>query len=116
MEGDPAALLVIELKRHTEEELLHDFGKLEKELKSKKYGYHYPLVRGDDMAKVWNLRKAGLGVLSNIPGDAKPVPVVEDTAVDVADLPQFIRDFNDIMNNSSGNSDEKENRSFSSLP
>jgi Fe-S oxidoreductase len=43
------------------------------------------------------LRKAGLGLLSNLPGDEKAVPVIEDTAVDVQDLPEYIREFNEIL-------------------
>jgi hypothetical protein len=49
------------------------------------------------LKKVWTLRKAGLGLLSNLPGDEKAVPVIEDTAVDVHDLPDYIRDFNLIL-------------------
>jgi FAD/FMN-containing dehydrogenase len=33
----------------------------------------------------------------NLPGDEKAVPVIEDTAVDVYDLPAYIRDFNEIL-------------------
>jgi FAD/FMN-containing dehydrogenase len=51
---------------------------------------------GEDTNKVWTLRKE-LGLLSNIPGDAKAVAVIEDTAVDVNDLPGFIEDFNVIL-------------------
>jgi ferredoxin len=47
--------------------------------------------------KVWDLRKAGLGLLSNLPGDEKAVAVIEDTAVDVNDLPAFIAEFNEIL-------------------
>jgi hypothetical protein len=43
------------------------------------------------------LRKAGLGLLSNLPGDEKAVAVIEDTAVDVNDLPEFIKEFNEIL-------------------
>ncbi|MEL7145308.1 MAG: FAD-linked oxidase C-terminal domain-containing protein, partial [Bacteroidota bacterium] len=67
------------------------------ELKEKGLGYHYPVVTGEDIARVWKLRKAGLGLLSNIPGDAKPAPVIEDTAVDVNDLPDYIAEFNEIL-------------------
>jgi Fe-S oxidoreductase len=55
------------------------------------------LLFGEDSKKIWTLRKAGLGLLSNLPGDDKAVPVIEDTAVDVNDLPDFIRDFNVIL-------------------
>ena len=43
------------------------------------------------------MRKAGLGLLSNLPGDEKAVAVIEDTAVDVNDLPAFIAEFNEIL-------------------
>src|SRR5690606_38583864 len=58
---------------------------------------HYPLVLGADKKLVWDLRKAGLGLLSNVPGDDKPVAVIEDTAVAVEDLPAYIADFNQIL-------------------
>ena len=52
---------------------------------------------GEDIKKVWDLRKAGLGLFSNVPGDEKPVPVIEDTAVDVNDLPAYIADMNVLL-------------------
>lgn len=97
VEGKPKALLVIQLFDDSSESLLEKAEKLIEKLKSEGYGYHFPVLTESDCTKVWNLRKAGLGLLSNIPGDAKPVPVVEDTAVRVADLPNYIREFNQIM-------------------
>ena len=60
-------------------------------------GYHFPLLFGEDTKKIWTLRKAGLGLLGNLPGDEKAVPVIEDTAVDVNDLPAYIAEFNEIL-------------------
>lgn len=97
IEGDPMAILVAELTRHTNEELQRDTLALIQDLKASQLGYSYPIVMGDDIKKVWNLRKAGLGLLSNVPGDKKPVPVIEDTAVDVADLPDYITDMNELL-------------------
>ncbi|WP_258103111.1 FAD-binding and (Fe-S)-binding domain-containing protein [Marinoscillum sp. MHG1-6] len=94
VEGDPKAILVVELTRETEEEAEKVAAALIEDLKKNKLGYSYPIVGGDDISKVWGLRKAGLGLLSNVPGDAKPAPVIEDTAVDVKDLPAFIAEFN----------------------
>ena len=54
----------------------------ESELREAGLGYHYPVVWGGNQNRVWNLRKAALGLLANIPGDAKPVAVIEDTAID----------------------------------
>ena len=97
IEGDPQAILVAEITRVSEGEAMHDAQALIAELKTKGLGYSYPVVEGENIKKVWNLRKAGLGLLSNVPGDEKPVPVIEDTAVDVEDLPAFIRDFGEIL-------------------
>jgi FAD/FMN-containing dehydrogenase/Fe-S oxidoreductase len=97
IQGDPQAILVAELTRATEAEAIADANALIADLKSRNLGYSYPVVGGDDIKKVWNLRKAGLGLLSNIPGDEKPVPVIEDTAVDVQDLPAYIRDVGDAL-------------------
>jgi FAD/FMN-containing dehydrogenase/Fe-S oxidoreductase len=97
IQGDPKALLIVEIAKDNPDDLDKTVKKLIAELKDNKYGYHYPVLRGSDIGKIWSLRKAGLGLLSNIPGDAKPVPVVEDTAVDVNDLPAYIREFNDNL-------------------
>lgn len=97
VEGDPAAILCVEFCRDQWAEVESEANKLIQRLKEEGLGYHYPLVSGSDVSKVWALRKAGLGLLSNMPGDAKPVAVIEDTAVDVRDLPAYIREFNEIL-------------------
>jgi FAD/FMN-containing dehydrogenase/Fe-S oxidoreductase len=97
VQGDPGAILVIEYARETREEILEITKLVEAEMRSVGLGYHFPVLFGADTKKIWTLRKAGLGLLSNLPGDAKAVPVIEDTAVDVNDLPDFIRDFNNIL-------------------
>ncbi len=97
VQGDPKAVLMIELHRESEEELEQAIKELEENLKAAGYGYHFPVLRGKEINKALTLRKAGLGLLANIPGDDNAQPVVEDTAVDVEDLPQFIEDFNVIM-------------------
>lgn len=94
---DPKAILVVEFSEPSMEGAKAKANQLIEDLRKANLGYHFPLVYGDDISKVWNLRKAGLGLLSNIPGDAKPVPVIEDTAVDVEDLPNYIEDFNKIL-------------------
>lgn len=97
VEGEPKAILVIELIGETEKEVDIRILNFLTELGKQRLGYAFPIIRGDDIPKVWNLRKAGLGLLSNIPGDTKPAPVIEDTAVDVKDLPNYIGDFNKIL-------------------
>ena len=97
VQGDPGAILVIEFARETREEVREIASKVEADMRSAGLGYHFPLLFGEDTKKIWTLRKAGLGLLSNLPGDEKAVPVIEDTAVDVNDLPDFIADFNKIL-------------------
>ena len=97
VQGDPGAILVIEFKKESREEIRELAAKVEADMRAAGLGYHFPLLFGEDTKKIWNLRKAGLGLLSNLPGDEKAVPVIEDTAVDVQDLPAYIRDFNDIL-------------------
>jgi FAD/FMN-containing dehydrogenase/Fe-S oxidoreductase len=97
IEGDPQAILVAEFTRDSELKALEDAEALIVDLKAKGLGYSYPIVGGENIKKVWNLRKAGLGLLSNVPGDEKPVPVIEDTAVDVNDLPSYIADMNQVL-------------------
>ena len=97
IEGEPQAILMIEFARETKAEINEIAINLEKEMFDAGYGYKFPVIWGDDTKKVWDLRKSGLGVLSNIPGDAKPVSVVEDTAINVEKLPDYLSDFNKIM-------------------
>jgi FAD/FMN-containing dehydrogenase/Fe-S oxidoreductase len=97
VQGDPGAILVIEFKKNTRAEIENIVSPLIEEMKSAGLGYHFPLLFGEDTNKIWSLRKAGLGLLGNMPGDKKPVPVVEDTAVDVRDLPAYIGEFNGLL-------------------
>lgn len=97
VQGDPGAILVVEFTRESREEVIATAKQVEEEMRAAGLGYHFPLLFGDDTKKIWTLRKAGLGLLSNLPGDEKAVPVIEDTAVDVNDLPAYIREFNEIL-------------------
>jgi FAD/FMN-containing dehydrogenase/Fe-S oxidoreductase len=97
IEGDPEAILIVEFACTTKEEILNIASKMEKAMRAKGLGYHFPVIFGADIPRVWSVRKAGLGLLSNMPGDAKPVPVVEDAAVRPEDLPAYIQDFNALL-------------------
>ncbi len=97
VQGDPGAILVIEFVRPSREEITAITEQVEKDMRTAGLGYHFPVLFGEDTKKIWTLRKAGLGLLGNLPGDEKAVPVIEDTAVDVNDLPAYIREFNEIL-------------------
>ncbi len=97
VEGDPEAILIVEFANNNIEALNHGIEAMIAEMRSLSYGYSYPVVTGPDISKVWALRKAGLGVLSNMVGDYKPVPVTEDTAVAPEVLPEYMDDFANLM-------------------
>ncbi len=98
VQGDPKAMLMIEFARETEEELLETAAGLEKEFRVCGIGYHFPLVRGaENIKKVWALRTAGLGLLSNIPGDKRSTTVIEDTAVAPEYMADYMKDFDVLL-------------------
>ncbi|MBN2681987.1 MAG: FAD-binding protein [Bacteroidales bacterium] len=97
VQGKPAAILIVEFAGNTREEIVEKASKMELEMKNIGYGYHFPVLFGSDIKKVWNLRKAGLGLLSNMPGDEKPVPVIEDTAINPEKLPEYIAEFQILL-------------------
>lgn len=100
--GDPGAVLVVELRHADRAHLERTFATLEAELRAAGLGYAFPVLWGDDATKVWDLRKAGQGLMNNVPGDAKPREVVEDTAVAVEDLPAYIAEFDHLMRHKYG--------------
>ena len=61
--------------------------------------YSCSRVYGSEISKVWSLRKAGLGLLTGMKGDAKPIGVIEDTAVAPEKLPNYMADFAQMLEN-----------------
>ncbi len=97
IQGDPGAILMLEIATNSKEESLKRAKALVADLKTAGFGYHYPILEGDDIDKLGNLRKAGLGLLGNIVGDKKAVACIEDTAVTLKDLSHYIDAFSQMM-------------------
>ena len=98
IEGDPEALLAVELTGDSQVEVDAKLDRLEERMDRSGLGYAVRrLTEPEDQAKVWAMRKAGLGLMMNVPGDAKPLPFVEDTAVSPQALPDFVRRFDEIV-------------------
>ena len=97
VQGDPAALLIAELRSDTRADLDQQAEKMEKALMATGLITICTRVYGSDVSKVWNLRKAGLGILSGMKGDAKPTGVIEDTAVAPSRLPAYMKDFREML-------------------
>lgn len=97
VDGMPAALLIAEFWGASRAEIDASAILFEEEVKESGLVYSTTRVYGNDVSKVWDLRKAGLGVLSGMKGDAKPIGVIEDTAVAPIRLPAYMKDFGEML-------------------
>lgn len=97
VKDNPKAILLLELKSNSEEDLQNQVNSLLTSLKNSNYSYHNPVLRGDEITMALELRKAGLGLLGNMVGDRKAVACIEDTAVALEDLPAYIKEFSALM-------------------
>mgnify|MGYP002632225595 CR=1 FL=1 len=97
VEGDPVAVLAIEFFDDDEDVLESRAKALIDDFRAEGLGYAFPVVRPPNLDRVWALRKAGLGLLMGIPGDVKAVTVIEDTAVAVPDLPEYVERMEALM-------------------
>lgn len=97
VEGDPEGVLMVEFRGNNLQEATNQANQLIEELKQKKLGYAFPIIPPEKTKQVWQLRSAGLGLLANIPGDKKAVACIEDTAVALEDLPEYIAEFSEMM-------------------
>ena len=94
IKGEPEALLIAEFNGTGMEQ---QADVLEKDLLNSGLAYHCSRVYNDDINHVWALRKAGLGVLTGVKGDCKPIGVIEDTAVSPERLPEYLDEFEQMM-------------------
>jgi len=99
VEGDPGAVLVVEIRHEDKEHVASEMAAIESEMRAAGLGYAFPVLHGADTDKVWELRRAGQGLMNNVEGPAKPRENVEDTAVAVEDLPDYIEEFDALMRN-----------------
>lgn len=98
IKGEPAIILLIEFLEDSGDVISGKAEAMEREMRESGYGYHFPLYTApDEMARVWDLRKAGLGVLLNIPGEKRSVQVIEDTSVHPELYPEYITGFEKIL-------------------
>ncbi|MBO0799004.1 MAG: FAD-binding oxidoreductase, partial [Blastocatellia bacterium] len=98
IEGDPAVILGVEYAGESEAEVRNKVAALESLRARRRFAYAAHVAYDpEEQRAIWKLRKAGLGLLMGIKGDAKPAAFVEDTAVDPKFLPVFVPRFREIM-------------------
>ena len=98
IDGNPGAILLVEFYGDSEADVRSRVEGVEAALKREKLGYAY--VRSFDaaeQARIWKLRKAGLGLLLGMKGERKPIAFVEDCAVDPSKLSEFFVRFRDVI-------------------
>ncbi|WMI64664.1 FAD-linked oxidase C-terminal domain-containing protein [Aestuariibaculum sp. YM273] len=97
IEGDPKAILMCEVRANTKAEVEVLASQLVESIKASGLSYAYPKLVGEDINRANTLRSAGLGLLGNIVGDKKSAACIEDTAVALPDLSNYISEFTALM-------------------
>ncbi|HVQ78248.1 MAG TPA: FAD-linked oxidase C-terminal domain-containing protein [Candidatus Binatia bacterium] len=98
VQGDPAAILMVEYAGGTDAEVQAKIEALEARRARDGFAYASHIARDvAEQQSIWKLRKAGLGLLFGLKGEAKPIAFIEDTAVDPKHLPEFVPRFRDVM-------------------
>jgi len=95
--GEPKAIMLFEVASHTLEDAERQADALIADLEKNNFGYARVKIYGNDIDKANELRKAGLGLLGSIVGDNKAADSIEDTAVELSDLPAYIAEFSAMM-------------------
>jgi FAD/FMN-containing dehydrogenase/Fe-S oxidoreductase len=98
--GIPRALLLVEFRAATDAlatEKAHAIGAAAMQHPFSPATAAPVLTGAQNVAVVWNLRSAGLGILGNMAGDAKAVACIEDTAVSLEDLADYIDEVAELM-------------------
>ena len=91
IDGDPAAILIVEFYGDTLESVLERPRQMIAALQRLNLGYAYPYFpAGREYDDVWTLRKKGLGLMMGIKGEKKALSFIEDSAIPTAVLPEYI--------------------------
>jgi len=89
IQNDPAAVLVIEFSGDRPEVLKEAVLRLREDV--------IVAESEEEQAQVWNVRKVGLGILDSLPQSARPVAFIEDCAIPVEKLAEFVREIERIL-------------------
>ncbi|MBW8041703.1 MAG: FAD-binding protein [Planctomycetes bacterium] len=91
IQGEPRAILIVEFFGRTPDEAEQKSRALAAELQSQKRGYAWPVItEPTEQAKVWTVRKNGLGLILGMKGERKPLPFIEDACVPIDVLPEYV--------------------------
>ncbi len=98
IDGDPEAILVVEFYGNTESEVNKKVRDLSSYLKTKKIKCPITYALSPQAQKsVWEVRRAGLGLLMSKRSEFKPIPCIEDVSVPVDQLSNYVEDISDLL-------------------
>ena len=98
VEGDPAAMLLVEASGDTPEEAAAGLQRITGIIQRRGLGYHTLQVTDPrQQSTIWAVRRDGLGLIMSVEGTAKPLPFVEDTAVPPERLPEYFQRFDELV-------------------
>ncbi|MDA1215483.1 MAG: FAD-binding protein [Chloroflexi bacterium] len=98
VEGMPESILFVEFYGDSELEVKSKLDNLQRDMAQKGLGYAtVTALEKSKMEHMWDLRRAGLGLLGSVRGDGKSVSFVEDTAVSPEKLPEYVVRFDQIL-------------------
>jgi FAD/FMN-containing dehydrogenase/Fe-S oxidoreductase len=92
LHGRPDCVLITEFYGTSDAELRDKVARLEAHLEKQKVGAT-AVTRAFEpalQANVWTVRKVGLGLMMSIKGDHKPIPFIEDAAVQPEHLAEYV--------------------------
>jgi len=96
--GDPGAVLITEYRGDDEREVADKVDAMQRKLESVGLGYGFhAATTAEAQAEVWEVRKSGLSLMLSVKGDAKPIAFVEDSAVAVDRLPEYVQRLEQVV-------------------
>ena len=100
VKGNPDALLLVEFAEEDQKENIRRLDQLEQIMAD--LGEPDSVVRAENpnfQKQIWEVRKQGLNIMMSMRGDAKPISIVEDCAVELKDLAEYTRRLTEVLKN-----------------
>ncbi|MCB9557408.1 MAG: FAD-binding protein [Deltaproteobacteria bacterium] len=90
LSGRPEAVLIVEFEGESAAQVAILRERIAAELCDRQLAEEVVAVNAEDVAEVWDVRRSGLGLLLGTTALAKPLPFIEDAAVPVEELADYI--------------------------
>lgn len=96
--GEPHCILIVQLDGKHPGKLRERADRLQGKINRSRLSNSIPIIRDSEkIQQVWELRKAGLGLLMGLGSNDRTPSFCEDTAVRVEDLPDYIEEFQQLL-------------------